>query len=64
LKNQKNNLIKYKTKSEVLREFDKDKWGTLLKFVEENSNCSILDIDNKMFSSINLIPTFFEKEFI
>ena len=63
LKNQKNNLIKYKTKSEVLREFDKDKWGTLLKFVEENSNCSILDINNKMFSSKNLIPTFFEKEF-
>jgi hypothetical protein len=48
--------VKYKTEKEVLREFNQDKWGQLLKQVRAMNHPTLVDIELGLIDFYTLIP--------
>jgi len=50
--------VKYKTEKEVLREFNQDKWGQLLKQEWDLSKLTLVEIEQGLIDSDTLIPCY------
>lgn len=55
--------IKYKTAEEVLREFNQDKWGQLLKQVSNMSKPTLDEVESRLADPNILTPCFIEGKF-
>ena len=59
--NSSNDDIKYKTKEEIIREFDNEKWSKILNDISNNNSIGLKEIDQKM-ESFSIISPFFYKD--
>lgn len=55
--------IKFKTKSEVIREFNNDKWSKIDQVLTDNPEITLAKIDNQMESFSNPLTFFYEGNF-
>ena len=59
-----NEDIKYKTKQEVLREFNAEKWSLILNEIASDKKINLHEIDKKMEAFDVLSPIFYKMIFI
>ena len=55
--------VRYKTKNEILREFNLEKWAEILDEVKKNDTILLQDIDCKFEEFEKLLPFFFKNKF-
>ena len=61
--NSSNEDIKYKTKPEVLREFNAEKWSLILNEIASDKKINLHEIDKKMEAFDVLSPIFYKDDF-
>jgi len=63
LNGKKETEVRKKSKKEVLREFENEKWKSLYEYLRKNPNLTVLDVDKILYSNKINIPIFFENNF-
>jgi hypothetical protein len=61
--NASDNDIKYKTKKEIIREFDIEKWSQILEDISNDKSIGLKEIDEKMESFSTISPFFYKDSF-